>query len=199
MGCPVYSNQSQLPTVHCSTKKKLAVSPLCPNSYIVSTVKLYFTILLLSFKDRVLPTIIFPIFTALAFKLLFGRIAAAGLTEQLGTHCRTTPEFTPQIFTGVPAIDQTLCPLVTFFNTLMHDDTGMSFLTYVEACLAGAGNTGRVTQQADRTELYWGRRDEDVVQGQDLNYRTRRRMPVYVRCDLCDDVIRRAALHSSQL
>ena len=38
----------------------------------------------------------------------------------------------------------------------------------VEACLAGAGNTGRVTQQADRTELYWGRRDEDVVQGQDL-------------------------------
>ena len=130
MGCPVYSNQSQLPTVHCSTKKFSAVSPLCPNSYIVSTVKLYFTILLLSFKDRVLPTIIFPIFTALAFKLLFGRIAAAGLTEQLGTHCRTTPEFTPQIFTGVPAIDQTLCPLVTFFNTLMHDDTGMSFLTY---------------------------------------------------------------------
>ena len=64
----------------------------------------------------------------------------------------------------------------------------------VEACLAGAGNTGRVTQQADRTELYWGRRDEDVVQGQDLNYRTRRRIPVYVRCDLCDDVIRRAAL-----
>jgi len=61
----------------------------------------------------------------------------------------------------------------------------------VEACLAGAGNTGRVTQQADRTELYWGRRDEDVVQGQDLNYRTRRRMPLYVRCDLCDDVIRR--------
>ena len=66
---------------------------------------------------------------------------------------------------------------------------------FVEACLAGGGNTGRVTQQADRTELYWGRRDEDVVQGQDLNYRTRRRMPVYVRCDLCDDVIRRAALH----
>jgi len=65
----------------------------------------------------------------------------------------------------------------------------------MEACLAGAGNTERVTQQADRTELYWGRRDEDVVQGQDLNYRTRRRMPVYVRCDLCDDVIRRAALH----
>ena len=67
-------------------------------------------------------------------------------------------------------------------------------VTLVEACLAGAGNTGRVTQQADRTELYWGRRDEDVVQGQDLNYRTRRRMPVCVRCDLCDDVIRRAAL-----
>jgi len=37
----------------------------------------------------------------------------------------------------------------------------------LEACLAGAGNTERVTQQADRTELYWGRRDEDVVQGQD--------------------------------
>ena len=66
----------------------------------------------------------------------------------------------------------------------------------MEACLAGAGNTGRVTQQADRTELYWGRRDEDVVQGQDLNSRTRRRMPVYVRCDLCDDVIRQAALHN---
>src|SRR6188768_898616 len=67
----------------------------------------------------------------------------------------------------------------------------------VEACLAGAGNTERVTQQADRTELYWGRRDEDVVQGQDLNYRTRRRMPVYVRCDLCDNVIRQAALQLS--
>jgi len=66
---------------------------------------------------------------------------------------------------------------------------------FMEACLAGAGNTGRVTQQADRTELYWGWQDKNVVQGQDLNYWTRRQMPVYVWCDLCDNMIRCYEFH----
>jgi len=43
-------------------------------------------------------------------------------------------------------------------------------------------------------ELYWGQRDKDVVQEQ-----TRRPMSAYVRPDLCDDVIRQAALSIARL
>ncbi|KAF8163120.1 hypothetical protein B0H34DRAFT_764399 [Crassisporium funariophilum] len=86
----------------------------------------------------VLPLIVFPALTALAVKFMFGHLYESGLADKIATRCHPLPNHFPDPtstsyslpYTGLTAVDQALCPLVTFFHALMDSPTPLTFLTY---------------------------------------------------------------------
>ncbi|KAH9484185.1 Epoxide hydrolase ascI [Psilocybe cubensis] len=91
------------------------------------------TVLTDSITGLLLALVVFPSLTALAVSTMFGRFKAAGMDLQLRRHCLPSSDVHTDFrldYTGIGAIDKTLCPLVTFFHNIMDNPTSSSFLSY---------------------------------------------------------------------
>ncbi|TFK42771.1 hypothetical protein BDQ12DRAFT_676778 [Crucibulum laeve] len=85
----------------------------------------------------VLPLVVFPLLSALAFNFIFGHLFASGLSDKIAAECPpneevvstdTTPYLLP--YTGYHAVDSSLCGMVVFFHATMSSATPLNFLTY---------------------------------------------------------------------
>ncbi|KAJ6620264.1 hypothetical protein B0H10DRAFT_1792052 [Mycena sp. CBHHK59/15] len=86
--------------------------------------------------DYVLPLIIFPTLSALAFHFTLGHLLASGLGSTLKAQCppslaNASPEHTPYrlAYTGVPVLDKRLCGLVSVFHLALTPEA-LPFLNY---------------------------------------------------------------------
>lgn len=76
-----------------------------------------------------MPLVVFPAFTAVAVKFLFGRLGT-GIAAGLHLQC-AAPESPYSIpFTGNPKVDPRLCGVVALFHDLLDTPTGVQFLFY---------------------------------------------------------------------
>ncbi|KAK7035748.1 uracil-DNA glycosylase [Favolaschia claudopus] len=79
-----------------------------------------------------IPLLVFPALTALAFNFTLGHMMASGLAEDLDPHCPPTVGSTAYRlkYSGVDAIDSTLCGLVSFFHLSLDSHIVRSYLVY---------------------------------------------------------------------
>ncbi|KAJ2931354.1 hypothetical protein H1R20_g5710, partial [Candolleomyces eurysporus] len=82
-------------------------------------------------KNVVLPLVLFPALTALAFKYSLARVPTTSLALKLKDECASQSSSPYALsYTGHLKVDGVLCRLVTFFHTTMDDDLGLQFLAY---------------------------------------------------------------------
>ena len=77
----------------------------------------------------VLPLVVFPALTAVAVKVIFGRLHT-GMSDGLKVQC-SLPDSPYRIaVTGNPKIDPRLCGIIATFHSLLEDPLGLQFLFY---------------------------------------------------------------------
>ncbi|TEB36015.1 hypothetical protein FA13DRAFT_1787468 [Coprinellus micaceus] len=81
------------------------------------------------FTRYVLPLVVFPALTAVAVKVIFGRLQT-GMSDGLKVQCGL-PDSPYRIpFTGNPRLDGKLCGIVATFHNLLEDPLSLQFLVY---------------------------------------------------------------------
>ncbi|KAJ7273017.1 hypothetical protein C8J57DRAFT_264216 [Mycena rebaudengoi] len=68
------------------------------------------------FTQNVLPMVLFPALSVLAFRFTLGHMITSGLGLTLKQQCSVTGSAYRLVYTGIPVVDQRLCGLVSLFH-----------------------------------------------------------------------------------
>ncbi|KIM49308.1 hypothetical protein M413DRAFT_438494 [Hebeloma cylindrosporum] len=80
-------------------------------------------------RVSLLPLLVFPTLSALAFTLIFGRLKSTRLDKALTAQCSPASMSTYFLpYTG--PVEQAFCPIVAFFHLLIDFPDSLAFLTY---------------------------------------------------------------------